>query len=116
MTAEEFAHLGEALWGRWGWQARLSEVWGCSDSTIRKYKSGRLPVPQKMAVFLRDRLARQQADADKAQAAVSLPISIRRQGTQLVIDLPPGIAPTSVGIASKPATLRIDGDQLVIDT
>lgn len=54
MTPQELAEAGRELNdGRWGWQTRLAERLGIDGSTVRRWVSGALPVPNPAAVAIR---------------------------------------------------------------
>lgn len=53
LTPEDLKRVGEALFGSWGWQTRLSEVLEVNGSTVRRWVSGAVAVPQPAKVALR---------------------------------------------------------------
>jgi DNA-binding transcriptional regulator YdaS (Cro superfamily) len=52
MTADELKEAGRALFGK-GWQTRLAEQLGVDGSTVRRWVSGAVPVPNPAAVAIR---------------------------------------------------------------
>lgn len=112
IEAGELARLGEAIWGRWGWQTRLAEEFGCCSSTVRKYKAGRLPVPRSMAAFLRERYARMTSSG--ARDDRTLKGRILRRGGELIIRLDDGIDELHVTLDPQPVEIEASGTTLVI--
>lgn len=112
MDASELARLGAAIWGQWGWQTRLAEEFGCRDSTVRKYKAGRLPVPRSMAAFLRERYARMTSSG--ARDDRTLKGRIFRRGGEVVIRLDDGIDDLHVTLGPQPVEIEASGTTLVI--
>tara|TARA_Y100000052_G_scaffold27554_2_gene36271 strand:- start:14740 stop:15042 length:303 start_codon:yes stop_codon:yes gene_type:complete len=53
LSPEDLKRVGEALFGSWGWQTRLSEVLEVNGSTVRRWVSGAVAVPQPAKVALR---------------------------------------------------------------
>jgi hypothetical protein len=53
LTPDDLREIGEALYGRWGWQTRLAEALEVDGSTVRRWVSGAVPVPQPVKVALR---------------------------------------------------------------
>lgn len=52
MTPDELKSAGQALYGR-GWQTRLAEALGADGSTVRRWVSGAVPVPNIAAAAIR---------------------------------------------------------------
>lgn len=52
MSADELKQAGRALFGN-GWQTRLSEQLGVDGSTVRRWVSGSVPVPNPAAAAIR---------------------------------------------------------------
>lgn len=52
MKPNELSRLAEGLYGR-GWQTRLAEALGVDPSTVRRWVSGAVPVPNAAASALR---------------------------------------------------------------
>jgi DNA-binding transcriptional regulator YdaS (Cro superfamily) len=52
MSADELKEAGRALFGH-GWQTRLAEQLGVDGSTVRRWVSGAVPVPNPAAVAIR---------------------------------------------------------------
>ena len=46
MTPDELREAGVELYGEWGWQTRLAEALGVDGSTVRRWVSGAVPIPQ----------------------------------------------------------------------
>ncbi len=53
LSPEDLCIAGEALFGRWGWQTRLSEALEVDGSTVRRWVSGAVSVPHPVKVALR---------------------------------------------------------------
>lgn len=53
LTPEDLRALGEALFGRWGWQTRLAEALEVDGSTVRRWVSGAVPIPHPIKHALR---------------------------------------------------------------
>lgn len=49
MTPEELREAGVELYGEWGWQTRLAEALGVDGSTVRRWVSGAVPIPNPVA-------------------------------------------------------------------
>lgn len=52
MNADELKEAGRELFGH-GWQTRLAERLGVDGSTVRRWVSGAVPVPNPAAVAIR---------------------------------------------------------------
>lgn len=52
MTADELKSAGRELFGH-GWQTRLAEQLGVDGSTVRRWVSGAVPVPNPAAAAIR---------------------------------------------------------------
>lgn len=54
MSPDALREVGEALWGRWGWQTRMAERLFVDGSTVRRWLSGatHIPGPAKVALEL----------------------------------------------------------------
>lgn len=52
MTQDEFIAAGIWLYGRLSWKADLARALGRSDSTIRRYANGALPIPRTIALSM----------------------------------------------------------------
>lgn len=53
LTPKDLAEIGEALFGPWGWQTRLSEALEVDGSTVRRWVSGAVPIPHPVKHALR---------------------------------------------------------------
>jgi hypothetical protein len=53
MSPDELRAAGVKLYGDWGWQTRLSEALGVDGSTVRRWISGALPIPNPVAAAVR---------------------------------------------------------------
>ncbi len=53
LSPEGLRIVGEALFGAWGWQTRLAETLEVDGSTVRRWVSGAVAVPQPVKVALR---------------------------------------------------------------
>lgn len=53
LTPDELRQVGAALFGEWGWQTRLAEALEVDGSTVRRWVSGAVPVPNPVKVALR---------------------------------------------------------------
>jgi hypothetical protein len=53
LSPEDLRRIGEALYGRWGWQTRLAEELEVDGSTVRRWVSGAVSVPHPVKVALR---------------------------------------------------------------
>lgn len=61
MQPSELCTLGKALYGEYGWQTRLSEALGVDGSSVRRWVSGAVPIPNPVAAAVRCFLEKQQA-------------------------------------------------------
>lgn len=53
LSPEGLKAVGEALFGSWGWQTRMAEALEVDGSTVRRWVSGAVAVPQPVKVALR---------------------------------------------------------------
>ncbi|MEQ1617449.1 MAG: hypothetical protein ABL883_03770 [Terricaulis sp.] len=53
LTPKDLSEVGEALFGRWGWQTRLAEALEVDGSTVRRWVSGAIPIPHPIKHALR---------------------------------------------------------------
>lgn len=53
MKTSELRKLAIALYGERGWQTRLAEALEVDGSTVRRWVSGAVPIPNPVAVALR---------------------------------------------------------------
>lgn len=53
MTPDELQKAGVALFGSYGWQTRLAEALGVDGSTVRRWVSGAVPIPNPAAAAIR---------------------------------------------------------------
>ena len=53
MKPAELSKLAIDLFGEWGWQTRLAEALGVDGSTVRRWVSGAVPVPNPVAAAVR---------------------------------------------------------------
>ena len=53
MKPSELSKLGIQLFGEWGWQTRLAEALGVDGSTVRRWISGAVPIPNPVAAAVR---------------------------------------------------------------
>jgi hypothetical protein len=60
LTPDDLREIGEALFGPWGWQTRLAEVLEVDGSTVRRWVSGAVSIPQPVKVALRLMLERRE--------------------------------------------------------
>lgn len=60
MKPQELRKLAVALFGEHGWQTRLAEALEVDGSTVRRWVSGAVPIPNPVAIAVRC-LAREQA-------------------------------------------------------
>ena len=58
MTPDELAKAGVRLYGSWGWQTRLAEALGVDGSTVRRWVSGAVPIPNPVAAAVNCFLSR----------------------------------------------------------
>lgn len=63
LTPDDLALAGAQLFGRWGWQTRLAEALEVDGSTVRRWVSGAVTVPQPAKVAIRLMLAARGAEA-----------------------------------------------------
>lgn len=56
-TPADLAVAGERLFGAWGWQTRLAEALEVDGSTVRRWVSGAVPIPNPAKVAIRLMLA-----------------------------------------------------------
>ena len=49
MTRKQLAEAGAELYGERAWQTRLAEALGVDGSTVRRWVSGAIPIPQPVA-------------------------------------------------------------------
>ena len=49
MTPDELRTASVALYGHYGWQTRLAEQLGVDGSTVRRWVSGAVPIPNPVA-------------------------------------------------------------------
>ena len=52
MTPEELREAGERLYGTWGWQTKLAKELHVDGSTVRRWLSGKVPIPGLAAVAI----------------------------------------------------------------
>lgn len=52
MTPEELREAGERLYGTWGWQTKLAHELHVDGSTVRRWLSGKVPIPGLAAVAI----------------------------------------------------------------
>lgn len=52
MSPDALRQIGEALWGRWGWQTRMAERLLVDGSTVRRWLSGATHIPGPATVAL----------------------------------------------------------------
>ena len=53
MTRKQLAEAGVDLYGDRAWQTRMAEQLGVDASTVRRWVSGAVPIPQPVAAALR---------------------------------------------------------------
>lgn len=53
MTPKQLAEAGVKLYGERGWQTRMAEALGVDGSTVRRWISGAVPIPNPVAAALR---------------------------------------------------------------
>lgn len=58
MTPEDLRAAGVELYGEWGWQTRLAEALGVDGSTVRRWVSGAVPIPNPVAAAVNCFLSR----------------------------------------------------------
>lgn len=85
LSREDLALAGEQLFGRWGWQTRLAEALEVDGSTVRRWVSGAVAVPQPAKVAIRLMLAARGASALLVQGgeAPARPLPSRPRSTRL---------------------------------
>lgn len=52
MTPERLAKVGVNLYGDHGWQTRMADELGVDGSTVRRWVSGAVPIPNPVEVAL----------------------------------------------------------------
>ena len=52
MTPEQLRAAGERLYGKWGWQTQLARELRVDGSTVRRWLSGKVPIPGLAAVAI----------------------------------------------------------------
>lgn len=52
MTPEELRHIGEKLFGAWGWQTKIAKALRVDGSTVRRWISGATAIPGPAEVAL----------------------------------------------------------------
>lgn len=62
MQADELREICLELYGNYGWQTRLSEALGVDGSTVRRWVSGAVPIPNPVAAAVRCLLERKKAE------------------------------------------------------
>lgn len=55
MTPDELTTLCETIYGKTGWQTKLARDLVREPRTIRRWKAGKAPIPQKVQAWLRER-------------------------------------------------------------
>lgn len=45
MTPDDLRAAGEKLYGKWGWQTKLARELKVDGSTVRRWLSGKVPIP-----------------------------------------------------------------------
>ena len=45
MTPDDLRKAGEELYGKWGWQTNLARELKVDGSTVRRWLSGKVPIP-----------------------------------------------------------------------
>ena len=58
MTPLELRDACIKLYGEWGWQTRLAEALGVDGSTVRRWVSGAVPIPNPAAAAVNCFLSR----------------------------------------------------------
>ena len=69
ITPEELVQIGMALYGRWGWQLKLSAALGVNENTIRRWKTGHSPIFPKTVLKLRQLSSEQTDKAEISESA-----------------------------------------------
>lgn len=52
MTPNELRHIGEQLWGSWGWQTKMAHALRVDGSTVRRWIAGTTAIPGPAEVAL----------------------------------------------------------------
>ncbi len=52
MTPDELRHIGEELFGAWGWQTKIAKALRVDGSTVRRWISGATAIPGPAEVAL----------------------------------------------------------------
>ena len=81
VTPEDLRIAGEQLFGRWGWQTRLAEALEVDGSTVRRWVSGAVPLPNPAKVAIR--LMLQAGRASPAPTPVRVATPSRPRSTDL---------------------------------
>lgn len=63
MSTEELRQAGQALYGHWGWQTRLAETLCVNGSTVKRWVSGKTPIPSIAVVAIHLLLRVQELEA-----------------------------------------------------
>lgn len=58
MQPDELREACIKLYGNWGWQTRLAEALGVDGSTVRRWVSGAVPIPNPVAAAVNCFLSR----------------------------------------------------------
>lgn len=69
MSPAELRLAGERLYGRWGWQTRLARELRVDGSTVRRWLSGKAPIPGMAAVAIGLLLRVQELEAQRKQGS-----------------------------------------------
>lgn len=88
LTPEDLALAGERLFGRWGWQTRLAEALEVDGSTVRRWVSGAVAVPNPAKVAIRLMLTAKEAGEllagrDAGRESGTPPLPARPRSTSL---------------------------------
>ncbi|KQW86599.1 hypothetical protein [Brevundimonas sp. Root1279] len=84
LTPEDLALAGERLFGRWGWQTRLAEALEVDGSTVRRWVSGAVAVPNPAKVAIRLMLtAREAGELLAGREPTPAPLPSRPRSTSL---------------------------------
>lgn len=62
LSPEQFTNLCVARWGKWGWQGKVAEILGCSQSHVSNIKTGRVLLKRELQVKLLRHLEHISAD------------------------------------------------------